>query len=273
LIRNVWVIEKTSGRCLFHRTYGRELKEADLISGFLSALTSFSESELEGEKLSVVETEGRKWVYRYADPLIVVATGAKADPESHMKAQVSYLANSFLDTFPELKGEKGRSYLRNWSGERSQFSKFEPLVDQLVTQWSKVDNVNKAAKAQDVTEVYQKIFDAIFSGTKKYKDEIFGEFQRALEDLERECNAQIPSSSSGSCPTLDLMSIDVFSISYEKLKGELGSLLTKLMKILKERLPSGEAEKIVRTKVVPIMKSDWRRIDVYNIDPILISLL
>jgi len=273
LIRNVWVIEKVSGRSLFHRSYGREPKEADLISGFLSALTSFSEAELEGEKLSVVETEGRKWVYRYVDPLIFVVTGARGDPESHMKAQVSYLANSFLDTFPEVKGEKGRAFLKDWSGERSQFSRFAPLVDQLVNQWSKVDNVNRAAKAQDVTEIYQRIFDAMISGVKKYKDKICGELQRAVEDFERECSAHIPFSSSGPCPTLDLMSIDVFSMSYEKLKGDLSSLLTRFVKILKERLPGGEAKKIFRAKVVPIMKSDWRRIDVYNIDPILISLL
>jgi hypothetical protein len=273
LIRNVWVIEKVSGRCLFHFCHEKELKEADLISGFLSALTSFSEAELEGEKLSVVETEGRKWIYRYVDPLIFVVTGAKGDPESHLKAQVSYLANSFLDTFPELKGEKGRGYLGEWSGERSQFNKFEPLVAQLVTQWQEVDHVNKAAKAQDVTEIYQRIFDAVFSGAVKYKDKICIEFQKALKDLEGKCGAQIPFSYSGPRPTLDLMSIDVFSMNYEKLKEELGLLLTRLMKTLKDRLPGGEAEKIMRAKVVPIMKSDWKRIDVYNIDPILVSLL
>jgi hypothetical protein len=267
------VIEKVSGRCLFHQTRGGEPEEADLISGFLSALTSFSETEFKGERLSIVETEGRRWVYRYVDPLIFVVTGAKGDPESHLKAQVSFLANSFLEMFPKLKGEKGKANLKSWPGDRSQYDKFKPFVEQLETQWSKVSNVNKAAKSQDVTEIYQLIFDAILSGAKKYKEKICGEFQKAVEDLEKDCSTSVAFSSLGECPTLDLMGIDVFSMSYEKLKNELGSLLKKLMKILKERLPSGEANRIMHEKVVPIMKREWRRIDVYNIDPILVSFL
>ncbi|WXG46381.1 MAG: hypothetical protein WED05_06910 [Candidatus Atabeyarchaeum deiterrae] len=273
MIRNVWVIEKLSGRCLFHLAYEKELKEPDLISGFLSALTSFSEAELKGERLSVVETEGRKWVYRYVEPLIFVVTGAKKDPESHLKAQVSYLANVFLDAFPELKAETARGFFEKWSGDRNYFGRLEPLVDQLVGQWSEVDQVNKAAKALDVVEIYQRIFDAIISDVKACNGKISTEFQSAVKEFDDACKAKITYAVSEFSPTLDLLNINVFSTGYEKLKEELGLLLTRLMRILKDHLPAGETERIMKSKIVPIMKTDWKRIDVYNIDPVLISLL
>jgi hypothetical protein len=273
VIQNIWVIDRISGRCLFERSYGKKVEEGSLIPGFLSALTSLSDSELEGDRISVLETQGKRWVYRYSDPLIFVVTGAKADPESHLKAQVSYLRDSFVGMYPMLKAESAHEFLKNWTGATSDFWGFRALADQLVGQWSEIGPVNKAAKSLDVLEVYQKILDSIMAKIPDEKGTIWVEFREALSDFSRKLKVRAVKGLSGPKPLVDLVTVDAFSLNYEVVKEELAALLTRLIGILKNRLPTGEAEKIMHSQVIPIMKSEWKRIDVYGLDKVLVSLL
>jgi hypothetical protein len=273
MIRSIWVIDRISGRCLFERSYGKDVHEADFIPSFLSALTSFSDSELQGDRISVLETKGRRWIYRYYDPLIFVVTGAKGDPESHLKAQVSYLCSSFLDAFPQLKGEQAENFLKGWSGATSDFHSFVTLADQLVHQWGEISQINKAAKSLDVLEIYQKIFDAILTGIPPRNQRIWPELRQAVDEFSTQNAVTVNYKLSEPDPSLDLMSIDVFSIPYESLKTSLGNLLEKLVLILKRNLQSGEAAKILHSQVIPIMKRDYKRIDVYGLNRVLVSLL
>jgi hypothetical protein len=273
VIHSIWVVDRISGRCLFERSYDKKVGEDSLIPSFLSALTSLSESEMEGDRISVLETEGKRWVYRYHDPLIFVITGAKGDPESHLKAQVSYLSDSFLKMFPQLKSETVHEFLKNWSGATSDFESFLRFADQLVGQWSEIGGVSKAAKALDVLEIYQKIFDAIIGRIPRENKVIWNQLGQALEDLTKKLKVSVAYDYSGPKTILDLMSIDVFSVNYESMKSGLAILLTRLVEILKRSLPSGEAERIVRDQVIPLMKREWKRVDVYGIDRVLVSLL
>jgi len=273
VIRNIWIVDRVSGRCLFERSYGKKVEESGLIPSFLSALTSLSDSEMEGDRISALETEGKRWVYRYSDPLIFVVTGAKGDPESHLKAQVSFLSDSFLKMFPQLKGETVHEFLENWSGATSDFDGFLSLADQLVEQWGKIGTVSKAAKTLDVLEIYQKIFDAILEKVPKDKERIWIEFGEALNDFCKKLKVSVAYDYSGRKTILDLISMDVFSVNYEPIKEKLATLLTRLIEILKRSLPAGEAERIVRSQVIPLMKTEWKRIDVYSIDRVLVSLL
>jgi hypothetical protein len=273
LIRSIWVVERISGRCLFERTYGKKVAEADFIPMILSAVASLSDFGLEGDRISVIVTEGIRWIYRYVDPLIFVITGAKGDPESHLKAQVSYLGNAFMQMFPQVKGEGAREYLKKWSGAMSDFQSYRPLVDQLVQQWGQIGEVNRAAKASDVLEIYQKIFDAIFVNVPPGSYRIWSELGPPVDDFSAKCKVLVRYKLSEPNPVLDLLSIDTFTINYEALKANLAALLGRLVEILKKYLPSGETERILRTKVLSIMKHDWKRIDTYSIDRVLVSLM
>jgi hypothetical protein len=273
MIRSIWVIDRISGRCLFERSYGNDVHEANFIPSFLSALTSFSDSELEGDRISVLETQGNRWIYRYSDPLIFVVTGAKGDPESHLKAQVSYLCGSFLDAFPQLKGDRAEDFLKSWSGATSDFHSFVPLADQLVQQWGEISQINKAAKSLDVLEIYQKIFDAILEGIPPRNQRIWPELRQAVDEFSAKCQVKVKHKLSEPNPTIDLMSIDVFTVSYESMKTNIGILLEKLVAILRRNLPSGEAAKILHSQLIPIMKRDYKRIDVYGLNRVLVSLL
>jgi len=273
VIQNIWVIDRISGRCLFERSYNKKVEEGSLIPGFLSALTSLSDSELEGDRISILETQGKRWVYRYSGPLIFVVTGAKGDPEAHLKAQVSYLCDSFIKMFPLLKGESAHEFLENWSGATSDFWGFRSLADQLVAQWSEIGPVNRAAKSLDVLEIYQKILDAILAKVPTDRGSIWVELREALGDFSKKTKISAVRGLSGPKPILDLVSVDVFSLNYETVKDNLAALLKKLIDTLKKHLPQEEAESIVRSQVIPIMKSEWKRIDVYSIDKVLVSLL
>jgi hypothetical protein len=273
MIRSIWVIDRVSGRCLFERTYGKDAHEADFIPSFLSALTSFSDSELEGDRISVLETKGKRWVYRYSDPLIFVVTGAKGDPESHLKAQVGYLCSSFLDAFPQLKGERANDFLKNWSGATSDFHSFTSLADQLVQQWGEISQINKVAKSLDVLEIYQKIFNAILGGIPPRSQRIWPELRLAVDEFSAKCNVSVKSKLFEPEPAIDLMSVDVFSITYESLKTNLSALLERLVEILKRNLPTGEPAKIIHSQMIPIMRHDYKRIDAYGLNRVLVSLL
>jgi hypothetical protein len=273
VIRSIWVVERISGRCLFERTYGKKVAEADFIPMILSAVSSLSDFGLEGDRISTIVTEGIRWIYRYVDPLIFVVTGAKGDPESHLKAQINYLGNAFLQMFPKLKGKDATDFLKNWSGAASDFQGYRPLADQLVQQWSQISEVNKAAKALDVLEIYQKIFDAILTGIPSGSYKVWSELGLAVDEFCDKCKASVRHKLSEPNPVLDLISIDAFSVNYDTLKTSLSLLLGNLVEILKKNLPIGEAERILRSRVIPIMKRDWKRIDVYSIDRVLVSLL
>jgi hypothetical protein len=262
-----------SGRCLFERSYDKRVEAGSLIPNFLSALTSLSDSELEGDRISVLETRGKRWVYRYSDPLIFVATGAKGDPESHLKAQVSYLSDSFLKMFPHLKGPQVKKFLDDWSGATSDFQAFQSLADQLVVQWGEIGPVSKAAKTLDVLEIYQKIFDAILAEMPGGNKLIWTQLKEAAREFSKKLKVSAVFFQSGSKSTLDLLSMDIFSVTYEPTKEKLAALLARLIEILKKSLPSGVAQMIVRSKVIPIMKSEWKRIHSYGIDRVLVSLL
>ena len=273
MIRSIWVIDRISGRCLFERSYGKDAHEADFIPSFLSALTAFSDSELKGDRISVLETKGMRWIYRYSDPLIFVVTGAKGDPESHLKAQVSYLCSSFLDAFPQLKGEQADNFLKGWSGSTSDFHSFVTLADQLVQQWGEITQINKVAKSLDVLEIYQKIFDAILEGIPPRNQRIWPEFRQAVDEFSTKCGVSVNHKLSEPNPMIDLVSIDVFAVYYESMKTNLGILLERLVAILKRNLPDGEATRILHSQVIPIMKRDYKRIDVYGLNRVLVSLM
>jgi hypothetical protein len=273
MIRSIWVIDRISGRSLFERSYGKDVHEVDFIPSFLSALTSFSDSELEGDRISVLETKGNRWIYRYSDPLIFVVTGAKGDPESHLKAQLSYLCGSFLDAFPQLKGENAEAFLKSWSGATSDFHSFVPLADQLVQQWGEITQVNKAAKALDVLEIYQKILDAILVSIPPGSYKIWLELRQVVDEFSNKCGVAVKYKLSEPNPAIDLISVDVFSVTYESMKENLGFLLERLVAILKRNLPSGEAGKLLHSQVIPIMKRDYKRIDMYGLSRVLVSLL
>jgi hypothetical protein len=273
MIRSIWIVERVSGRCLFERTYGKKVAEADFIPMILSAVSSLSDFGLEGDRISTIVTEGIRWIYRYVDPIIFVVTGAKGDPESHLKAQIGYLGNVFLEMFPQLKGDGARDFIKNWSGAMSDFQGYRPLVDQLVQQWSQIGEVNRAAKALDVLEIYQKIVDTIFTAVPLGSYMVWSELGPAIDEFSAKCNVIVRHRLSEPNPVLDLLSIDAFSVNYESLKASLAVLLGRLVEILKKHLPSGDAERILRTRVLSLMKRDWKRIDTYSIDRVLVSLM
>jgi hypothetical protein len=239
----------------------------------LSAVSGLSEFGLQGDRISAIVTEGVRWIYRYVDPLIFVLTGAKSDPESHLKAQVSYLGNTFFKMFPQLNGTSAPEFLKNWNGMTSDFEAYGSLVDQLVGQWGQIEEVNKAAKGSDVLEIYQRIFDTIFTNVPPGSYRIWSELGPPIDEFSKKCKVTVRNRLVEPNPVIDFLSIDTFMINYETLRTSLAVLLGRFVAILKKYLPSGETEKILRSKVLSIMKSDWKRIDTYSIDRVLVSLL
>jgi hypothetical protein len=72
-VHSLWILERQTGICLFEQTFeGSSGKvDADLIGGFLSAISKFCE-ELVGEEIRLIETPSMRILYHGAEKFIVV---------------------------------------------------------------------------------------------------------------------------------------------------------------------------------------------------------
>ena len=64
MIQNVWILEKETGRPVFHKRFGSIEAQDVLLSGFLSAVYSFAESEISG--LGIESMEMGEYIYYVA---------------------------------------------------------------------------------------------------------------------------------------------------------------------------------------------------------------
>ncbi|MFB0561511.1 MAG: hypothetical protein ACETWM_09905 [Candidatus Lokiarchaeia archaeon] len=150
-IKGVYVIKDT-GSALFHRTYGEydSSPDEDLISGFISAIFSFSEEFGKGQ-ITKMETKFLKFFYHQNDKIIfVIITELENDRnESAIMKLLQTIAESFVNKF------EGKIYEEI---DRSKFSDFEGVVDQLIEEYDNSNNYGNNLQEENLEEI-KKHFD------------------------------------------------------------------------------------------------------------------
>ena len=132
MIQNIWIIDKESGRNMFHKVYGSTIVDKDLFSGFLTALYSFAESEIkqQGPGLESVRMGGLQWLYGELKGLLFIIAADKDDQIVLLQSQLDIIQNQFKKQFSIFqKGDRGAKFLRNWNGSPKAFKKFEETID------------------------------------------------------------------------------------------------------------------------------------------------
>lgn len=118
MIHNIYILQR-DGMCVLHRKYGSLEADEDLVSGFLSALTSFGKS-ISGKEVESVNFGDKKFVTVPSENLLFVSY---CDKEDEVRNMLVNIKEHFINSYGSLQG---------WDGERSIFEGFLVKIDNLV---------------------------------------------------------------------------------------------------------------------------------------------
>lgn len=263
-ILGMWVIERQSGRNLVSRAYSDAVKlDMDLIAPFLSATHTFID-KASSETLRTIDTETNRYVWEANDQLLFVMVVTKAARIGHMRFMLEYTLREFMSTqVPE--GATIESMLNTWHGSPSTFKKFGFFIDELVAQYEETDESLVAGKSMDCLEVYSHLFRGILKikTTKANKRKIIDRVLGLLEPLmdKHEFLTQMPIDQNG----IEVLSIDVYSVTYQHLRDTLEEILRVLAKATREFSSTKAYHEMIFDKVMPYVKRDIQRLQTYAI--------
>nr|MDO8079955.1 hypothetical protein [Candidatus Freyarchaeota archaeon] len=118
MIHNIYILQR-DGMCVLHRKYGSLEADEDLVSGFLSALTSFGKT-ISGKDVESVILGDKKFVSIPSEHLIFVSY---CDKEDEVRNMLANIREDFINSYGSLQG---------WNGERSGFEGFLVKLDKIV---------------------------------------------------------------------------------------------------------------------------------------------
>ena len=118
MIHNIYIL-KRDGMCVLHRKYGSLEADEDLVSGFLSALTSFGKT-ISGKEVESVNFGDKKFVTVPSEHLLFVSY---CDKDDEVKNLLAKIRDHFINSYGSLQG---------WNGERSIFEDFLSKIDKMV---------------------------------------------------------------------------------------------------------------------------------------------
>ena len=159
MMKHFWVIYSQSSVSLFYKNYSDFILDPDLVSGFLSALNYFSESELDSQGIQSMEMTGLKWVYSYHREmgLLLVTACEKSAKTEVISARLQVIYKMFVEKFnltPEI--------LNKVIVDQEKYATFEEVLDELSSQWElqeKLMSGKGAAHIFDLMLVFQQIFN------------------------------------------------------------------------------------------------------------------
>jgi hypothetical protein len=125
-LRQVMILHKVSGGCIFQQSFGGEL-DGDLISGFLTAISSF-ETELKPKTIPKKESESGGFEINYKDYKILLFEGTlismayivEESPSEEFRKQAQSLIGEYEENY--------RGHLVEWHGEIDPFKTSGQLI-------------------------------------------------------------------------------------------------------------------------------------------------
>ena len=123
VIRSFMVIG-TGGLLMYSRQYGDKKIDQDLISGFLTALASFS-TEIKGGAIESLVMQDIRFIYSSGrGDLLFVFCCDKDDMQEEVQDRIENVKNEFQKMFSDQ--------LEKWSGNITIFQPFNEIVDEII---------------------------------------------------------------------------------------------------------------------------------------------
>ncbi|MHA1267046.1 MAG: hypothetical protein ACTSRS_17540 [Candidatus Helarchaeota archaeon] len=269
MFRDIWIIEKVGGRCLFNRSYGALKLDPDLLSSFLTGLNSFSEAELGDTGIESIEMGNLKWVYiNWEGRLLIVGAADKSDNTLTLLHQLEIISKTFIEQFGIHE-----NYFQDWSGNVTQFDQFTPKLDELINSWKAVSKVTDIAKFMNLLEVYQQILHAFAKVLPAIKPEGRKKLTEKMNALKTKLPPIFHNISYGKIGW-DILSIDVTApeCSEEVLRDGLQYILRTYVSEMKAIFKEDLFFEIAKKLVYPKLLADWLRIRELEIDHFLLKI-
>ncbi|MHA1784965.1 MAG: hypothetical protein ACTSVY_05535 [Candidatus Helarchaeota archaeon] len=271
MIKELWILEKMGGRCIFTKSYSDLETDPDLLSSFLSALYTFSE-EVSGESgkgIESIEMGGFKWVYIEVKNLLFICAATKSDATDMIKAKINTIKNKFIEMHPDVDQD---DFHDKFDGNVSQFEDFEAPLIELTEDWKKVDKVTSAAELMDIIEVFQQLFHFLSKTAHSIKGRENFLDKKML--LLKEVLPQSLSDATYGEFGWDLLGINVFKhdIDEKEFREGLYKILRFYCEVLLEVFGKEIYLKIASNLIFPYIKKDWERIKKLRLDEIIINL-
>lgn len=133
VLHNVWILLK-SGICIFHKEYRSIHLDENLVSGFLSATSSFV-SKLGEEKIESITMGKKKFVCTGSNDLIFSICVDKDDEDQDAFEKLWEIKITFLRKYLEK--------VKSWDGDVSVYRSFGEDLDKLVFEKTKISNAVK----------------------------------------------------------------------------------------------------------------------------------
>jgi hypothetical protein len=153
MIHNVYILKKT-GESLIHGYYGSIEVDETLITGFLSAISTFAE-EIGAESVETLVMKNMKFVYAMDtslpdDPLIFAVSVDREEDEQKIKEILIEVKEKFVG--------RHKSDLEDWTGDIKLFAPFYNDLDAIVWEY--------------VVKKYSKTFHNLVTNKEQTIDEV-----------------------------------------------------------------------------------------------------
>ena len=266
-MKHFWIINSYSSVALFYGNYSDFTLDPDLISGFLTALNSFSEVELKSHGISSIIMGGLSWVYY--DPhdyglLLVAADDVKANTEV-MRSRLQVILKMFVEKY-KITTKSMKSLV-----DQSKYVDFKETIDMLESQWQVAESILEggAALIFDLLGVFQQLFNQfnqIIQETffKEENEKVMDAIGEILENLnnmpEFKENPEL-SNISFDEHGWDIITLNPLNIDLGVLKRTLILITIHLNNVIKENLTDYGRMKVYMKNLFPYIMTQYELLD------------
>jgi len=122
-LEHILVLYKGTGTCIFFKSYGSEEIDPELISGFLTAVSSFGKEMVAQEALNEIS---------YGDKMLLLADGEYVRVALVLGKKGSLILRTHLREFIERFEQVYKDVLPNWRGQLAYFRNAGEIVDDVL---------------------------------------------------------------------------------------------------------------------------------------------
>ncbi len=265
-MKEIYIIDQKAGTAIYHRSFGALKVDPDLISGLLAAMNQLTEVELAGRGIEAIVMGGLAWIYLKHNPLnlLIIAADSRDRIPEVTRSRLEYIIKSFIEFF-QITPE---NWEKVWYGEYSKFNAFNPMIDQLVQQWSQAEGVLGAAELFDILGLYQQLFNMMTNVIRRnfFKEKLIkiksrmNEFHASLKK-EWEADAELSKLAYDGNVDWDFMSINPLNVDANKLKILLMQTTLKVEGFIAQGLGRMILLNEFSKEIIPFLVRNWDQLN------------
>ncbi|MFX0091601.1 MAG: hypothetical protein ACFFBD_07540 [Candidatus Hodarchaeota archaeon] len=148
MIKNVWIINRSTGACLLNRAFAPSDVDENLFGGLISAIFSFAK-EIGADSIKSLDMGHTQVVYLASEYIICALSVFKETSDDFVKIILDKIHDEFDRNYGKL--------MESWNGDLIHFQAFISIVDQIVTHQLDRNNVELRKIVRKTKEIYDNL--------------------------------------------------------------------------------------------------------------------